>query len=147
MYRAPNPTSVSSGISMPHASSVPQFGPTVSVFGGISPYAGPSSSYGNSSLFSSPVSKPFSNYSGSPTVSPYMNLFTNQTNRSVDPYNLLVKPQLDQMQQNRQIDTSLSGLGNQTQQLLAPTPQLDQGSGGYMNPQYNPNMMPLPPAQ
>ena len=95
-------------------------------------------------MFSPPVSKPFSNYSGGPTVSPYMNLFTNQSNRSVDPYNLLVKPQLDQMKQNRQIDNSLNNLGNQTQQLMAPTQQLDQGSGGYMNPQFNPNAMPMP---
>jgi len=49
-------------------------------------------------------SKPFSNYSSQPTVSPYLNLFRNDLNGQSDlNYQTLVRPQLQQQQVNSQL--------------------------------------------
>jgi hypothetical protein len=74
-------------------------------------------------------------------------------NGIVDPYTQLVRPQLDQQQQNQQFGTDISSLTNQTNQLIAPVKQLDQNArseGQYFNPQVpsSPNQqVPLPPTQ
>ena len=76
-----------------------------------------------------------------------MNVFNTNT-RGVDPYNLFVRPAIQQQQQNMQVNTDINGLQTQTDQILAPSRPQDSGiqtNGGYMNPQYNPGYMPANP--
>ena len=74
---------------------------------------------------SSPVyNKPFSQYRAAPAVSPYMNLFRDDTNFGrVDNYNTLVRPMVEQRNANLQVGGAIHGLqtedpitrvGNQT---------------------------------
>ena len=61
-----------------------------------------------------------------PAISPYMNVFATNT-RGVDPYNLFVRPAIQQQQQNMQVNTDISGLQTQTDQILAPSRPQDAG--------------------
>jgi hypothetical protein len=58
-------------------------------------------------------SKPFSGYTPTPTVSPYLNLFRN-SNSDVNNYNTLVKPYLEQEQQSRLFGGEIRGLQSST---------------------------------
>ncbi len=83
-----------------------------------------------------PAGKAFSDYRATPAVSPYMNIFnTGTAGGTISPYNSLVRPQLDQNQQNQQLNTGLGDLQNQIAPLTAP-PQL-QNSPNSAIPQYN----------
>ena len=65
-----------------------------------------------------------------------MNIFnTGTAGGTISPYNSLVRPQLDQNQQNQQLNTGLGNLQNQIAPLTAP-PQL-QNSPNSAIPQYN----------
>jgi hypothetical protein len=55
------------------------------------------------------TTKPFSGYTPSPTVSPYLNLFRN-SNSDVNNYTTLVQPYLQQEQQTRVIGGEIRGL-------------------------------------
>ena len=80
----------------------------------------------NSSLTSSmPMgggSKPFSNLQPTSTVSPYLNLFNQgPTGRSqtLDNYNLLVRPMLDQQRMNSQVQRQQQQMNMQVQAIAA----------------------------
>ena len=62
-----------------------------------------------------PAQQPFQNYQQSPTVSPYLNL----TNRNGNPqtYQTLVRPLLEQQQQNQQTQRQINNLSAQQQNL------------------------------
>jgi len=66
---------------------------------------------------SSPVyNKPFSQYRAAPAVSPYMNLFRDDTNFGrVDNYNTLVRPMVEQRNANLQVGGAIRGLERKTQ--------------------------------
>ena len=68
-----------------------------------------------------PAGKAFSDFRAKPAVSPYMNIFnTGTAGGTISPYNSLVRPQLDQNQQNQQLNTGLGDLQNQLAPLTAP---------------------------
>ncbi|MFZ5829981.1 MAG: hypothetical protein ACOY3P_07825 [Planctomycetota bacterium] len=62
------------------------------------------------------MSKPFSGYSPSPSVSPYLNLYRRDVGAGVDNYNTLVRPLIEQRQQNQLFGGEIRGLQS-TQQL------------------------------
>ena len=100
-----------------------------------------------SSTSALPGGKIGGSYNPPPAVSPYMNIFNSNT-RGVDPYNLYVRPALQQQQQNMQFNNDIGGLQTQTEQLLAPTRPPDSGAlanPGYINPQVNPSYLPTAP--
>ena len=76
-------------------------------------------------------SKPFSSYTTAPTVSPYLNLFRNDLNGQSDfNYSTLVKPQLQQLQTNQQ----LQGQAVQTnRRLTSIAAQADFNPNGSKN--------------
>ena len=80
---------------------------------------------------SSGGSKPFSSYTTAPTVSPYLNLFRNDLNGQSDfNYSTLVKPQLQQLQTNQQ----LQGQAIQTnRRLTSIAAQADFNPSGSKN--------------
>lgn len=77
-----------------------------------------------------PASKPFSNVSRRPTVSPYLNLF----NESFDEggtdlnYQTLVRPQLQQRQINDQLQQQTQALNRRLQEIAAQPSYNQQGS-------------------
>ena len=79
--------------------------------------------------------KAFSGYHRPSSVSPYYSLYTTNTrNGTIDPYMTGVKPYLDQLQQNQQVNTDINTLQNQTNQLTAPDRNangIQTGSSGY----------------
>lgn len=88
------------------------------------------------------ASKPFSNYKRAPAVSPYMDLFRLGTSVGSDNYNSLVRPQLQQMNTNRQVGRAVRGLQGTTRNQGAAiqnigrktgiaTPQRYMDYGGY----------------
>lgn len=80
-------------------------------------------------------SKPFSNITRSPTVSPFLNLFNTGiggTSSSFDNYNTLVRPQLDQQRTNRQLQLQNQKLNQRVQQISAQPAFQAQGSDRIM---------------
>ena len=76
---------------------------------------------------------------------PYQNLYRNDNQGgTIDNYTTIVKPQLDQMQQNMQTNNDINGLQTTVQPLVAPQRQPDQDTTPA--PQYNPNYQDYPPA-
>jgi len=67
--------------------------------------------------FGRPLDKPFSNISRRPTVSPYLNLFRDGQGNAVLNYQTLVRPQLRQIERNRQQSQAIEGLNRQIQQI------------------------------
>jgi hypothetical protein len=66
------------------------------------------------------ASKPFSSYSSSPTVSPYLNLFREDLEGGGDlNYNTLVRPQLQQQQFNQQVQRQNMQLAQRLQSISA----------------------------
>lgn len=67
-----------------------------------------------------PTSKPFSNVSRSPTVSPYMNLFNDSITGDNDfNYQTIVRPQLQQQQFNQQVQRQSAQLNQRMSALSA----------------------------
>jgi hypothetical protein len=80
-------------------------------------------------------SKAFTNYQPAPAVSPYQSLFnTGNAGGTINNYTTLVRPQLQQQQQNQQVSTDINGLQTQISPLLPP---LSQGQQLSPIPQYN----------
>jgi hypothetical protein len=74
-------------------------------------------------------SKPFSNFSPSPTVSPYLNLFNDSRNGNTDfNYQTLVRPQLQQQQFNQQSQSQAYDLSRRLQQISAQADYNPEGS-------------------
>ncbi len=80
-------------------------------------------------------SKPFSTLNRGPTVSPYLNLFNTGiggTASTIDNYNVLVRPQLQQQRTNRQLQRQTQQL-NQRVQAISARPDFNaQGSDQIM---------------
>lgn len=73
--------------------------------------------------------KPFSSYSPSPTVSPYLNLFREDFEGNSDlNYNTLVQPMLQQQQVNQQVQRQAIELERQLQSVAAQSDFNPQGS-------------------
>jgi hypothetical protein len=74
--------------------------------------------------------KPFSNYSPSPTTSPYLNLFRDDFAGESDlNYNTLVRPQIQQQQFNQQVQRQGQEIARRMQSMAAQSdfnPQGDQ---------------------
>jgi hypothetical protein len=77
----------------------------------------------------SAASKPFTSYSPSPTVSPYLNLFREDLEGGGDfNYNTLVRPQLQQQQFNQQVQRQNLAVERQLQAFAAQGDFNPQGS-------------------
>jgi hypothetical protein len=73
--------------------------------------------------------KPFTGYSSSPTVSPYLNLFREDFDGSSDfNYNTLVRPMLQQQQFNEQVQRQSLELSSRLQSIAAQADFNPQGS-------------------
>lgn len=71
-----------------------------------------------------PQAKPFAGMGAGPTVSPYLNLFREETENAVPNYYTFVRPQQDQFDANRQQQAQLQQLQRQVRQATyqsAPT--------------------------
>ena len=78
---------------------------------------------------SSGANKPFTSYSPSPTVSPYLNLFREDIEGGGDfNYNTLVRPQLQQQQFNQQVQRQGLELERRLQSFAAQSDFNPQGS-------------------
>ena len=77
----------------------------------------------------SAASKPFSNYTPAPTVSPYLNLFREERDGSSDfNYQTLVRPLLQQQQFNQQVERQAIEMSRRMQSLAAQSDFEPQGS-------------------
>ena len=80
-------------------------------------------------LDSASGSKPFSNYSPAPTVSPYLNLFRTDTNGfNQFNYSTLVQPMLQQQQLNQQIEQRQYQVARRLNSIAAQSEYNPQGS-------------------
>ncbi|HJQ81654.1 MAG TPA: hypothetical protein VJ828_16950 [Lacipirellulaceae bacterium] len=78
---------------------------------------------------SSPASKPFSGYTPSPTVSPYLNLFREDLDGTSDfNYQTLVRPMLQQQQINQQVERQAMEMARRMQSMAAQSDFAPQGS-------------------
>ena len=77
-----------------------------------------------SSLNRSRPTKPFTNAQPRSTVSPYLNLFTENLNDNSDNYSALVRPMLNQQRRNQQFQRAGQQLQRQNQALNARFQQL-----------------------
>jgi hypothetical protein len=78
---------------------------------------------------SSRGSKPFSSYSAPPTVSPYLNLFRVDLGGGSDfNYNTLVRPQLQQQQQNQELERQNLQNSRRLQSIAAQADYNPQGA-------------------
>jgi hypothetical protein len=107
--------------------------------GGVAPMR-PPANFGLTAQ-NAPVSdKPFANYKPSPTVSPWLNLYRNDTaNGTQDNYTGIVRPMLEQQNANQhfaaQINTNASKLQQQQSALQRSGQDMPVGAG-LVNPQY-----------
>jgi hypothetical protein len=77
----------------------------------------------------SALNKPFSNFSASPTTSPYLNLFRDDFGGNSDfNYNTLVRPQLQQQQFNQQVQRQGVEMTRRLQSIAAQGAFNPQGS-------------------
>ena len=87
--------------------------------------------------------KAFSGYRRPSSVSPYYGLYSsNNRNGTIDPYMTSVKPALDQLQQNQQVNTDINTLQNQTNQLAPFDRNANGGQGGSSGYQINYSTLP-----
>jgi hypothetical protein len=78
---------------------------------------------------SSPAGKPFSGYTPSPTISPYLNLFREDFDGSSDfNYQTLVRPMLQQQQINQQVERQAMEMARRMQSMAAQSDFSPQGS-------------------
>jgi hypothetical protein len=76
-----------------------------------------------------PRGKPFQSVQNEPAVSPYLNLYRTETNGNNLPnYFAFVRPQLDQMQANRQQTAELQKLRGQLQNISSAGPGAPQSA-------------------
>jgi hypothetical protein len=89
----------------------------------------PTRSGGASRISTGPVSKPFSNISREPTISPYMLLFNNDGLRDTSfNYQTLVQPMLQQQQINQQVNRQQQQINQQISAMAARNAFSVQGS-------------------
>lgn len=69
-----------------------------------------------------PATKPFNTVVHEPTVSPYLNLYREESDEGLPNYYAFVRPQLDQQRQNREQAQQLQELERQVQQAAYTTP-------------------------
>jgi hypothetical protein len=93
--------------------------------------------FANNPNAAAPTNKPFAGVQSQPAISPYMNLFNSNLSQggTVSPYELYVKPQVQQQQQIQQNSTDINGLQNQLSPLLVPSQS--QGPQLAPIPEYN----------
>lgn len=73
--------------------------------------------------------KPFSGVTSSPTVSPYLNLFRDESETGAPNYFTFVRPMQDQFEANRQQINQLQQLQRQVQQTAYPAPATGVSGG------------------
>jgi hypothetical protein len=117
----------------------PGTGSGAAAAGGLTPMR-PPAAYGLTAQNPPTPDKPFSNYKPAPTISPWMNLYRNDTaNGTQDNYTGFVRPALDQQNANQhfaaQINTNSSKLQQQQSALQQSGQQVPVGAG-LVNPQY-----------
>lgn len=75
-------------------------------------------------------SKPFSNVGSTPTISPYLNLFRDETDNNAAPnYYAFVRPQQDQFDANRQQQAQMQQLQRQVRQATYTSPSTGMSGG------------------
>lgn len=79
-----------------------------------------------------PAGKPFTHINESPTLSPYLNLYREQTDDSIPNYYAFVRPQQEQIALNREQARELSKLRQRVQQVQYAAPAA-AGAGGRFN--------------
>lgn len=88
------------------------------------------------SFSSSTPKKPFANASLGSTISPYLNLFSGSSDGfgldTVDNYNVLVRPQLQQQRVNQQVQRQQQQLNQRVQAISAQAAFTPQGSEQIM---------------
>jgi hypothetical protein len=95
----------------------------------MQPTMAPTRSGGASRISTGPVSKPFSNISREPTISPYMLLFNNDGLRDTSfNYQTLVQPMLQQQQINQQVNRQQQQINQQISAMAARNAFSVQGS-------------------
>ncbi len=96
---------------------------------------------------SAPPTKAFAGVQRPPAISPYMQLYQQNTaGGTVDPYTTSILPQLNQMQQNQQNANDINNLQTQVAPLVAPPQTQPQNQEVMPTPQYNLNYQDYPPA-
>jgi hypothetical protein len=83
--------------------------------------------------------KPFANYRSMPGVSPYLNLFRNDTSLgTIDNYTTLVRPQLEQRFFNQQIGRDVYGLERDSRAYGTALQQMgrERTPQGVVTPQF-----------
>ena len=96
---------------------------------GTNPASGRSAARIGLGVGASPAGKPFSSYSPSPTVSPYLNLFREDFQGNSDlNYNTLVQPMLQQQQFNQQVQRQSMEMARRLQSMAAQSDFNPQGS-------------------
>ncbi len=87
--------------------------------------------------------KPFSSYRPDPAVSPYLNLFRTDTNaNTIDNYNTLVKPFVEQRYVNRRFSSEIHGLDRNSRSQSSAIRRLGEATNslqGIATPQYYQN--------
>ena len=95
---------------------------------------------GSASAGSATANKPFSGYRRQRLTSPYMQLYrSNNSYGTIDNWNELVRPALEQQQQNRQLSSDVRGLQGATRSQgldLRTLGRATQGLQGSANRQY-----------
>lgn len=76
--------------------------------------------------------KPFSHVTDSPTLSPYLNLYREQSDEAIPNYYAFVRPQQQQNELNRKQALQLQKLSRQVRQVQYTSPVSD-GVGGRFN--------------
>lgn len=74
--------------------------------------------------------KPFNNATNGTTISPYLNLFREERAESIPNYYAFVRPQQQQMEQNRQQQQQTQRLQRQVQQAMYQAPATGSGTPG-----------------
>lgn len=73
--------------------------------------------------------KPFANVGSTPTISPYLNLFRDETENATPNYYAFVRPQQDQYDANRQQQSQLQQLQRQVRQATYQSPATNVAGG------------------
>lgn len=73
--------------------------------------------------------KPFAQVGSTPTISPYLNLFREETDNAIPNYHTFVRPQQDQYDANRQQQQQFQQLQRQVRQATYQTPATSVAGG------------------
>lgn len=81
----------------------------------------------SASFYRKPIAKPFKNIQQRPTVSPYLNLVRDDSGAAAN-YQTLVRPQMEQLEINRQQELQINRLDRQFQDFRQESAFPQQGS-------------------